>query len=44
MAFGAQFPDEEDLAHQADEFITVQRMLLAAKVYANALLRLAADE
>ena len=43
VAFGALFPDEEDLAHQADEFETVDRLMLAAKIYANALIRLAGE-
>ena len=43
VAFGAMFPDEEDLAHQADEYATTDRLLLAAKIYANALIRLAGE-
>jgi len=43
VAFGALFPDEEDLAHQADEFEEIDRLILAAKIYANALIRLAAE-
>ena len=43
VAFGALFPDEEDLAHQADEFETIDRLMLAIKIYANALIRLAAE-
>ena len=43
VAFGALFPDEEDLAHQADEYATIDRLMLAMKIYANALIRLAAD-
>ena len=43
VAFGAQFPDQPDLAHQPDEFIEIDRMLLAAKIYANTLIRLAAE-
>ena len=43
VAFGALFPDEEDLAHQADEYETIDRLMLAAKIYANALIRLAAE-
>ena len=43
VAFGATFPDEEDLAHQADEFEDIGRLILAAKIYANALIRLCAD-
>ena len=41
VAFGALFPDEEDLAHQADEYERIDRLMLAAKIYANALIRLA---
>ena len=43
VAFGAMFPDEEDLAHQADEYATVSRLMLAMKIYANALIRLACE-
>ena len=43
VAFGALFPDEEDLAHQADEYETIDRLMLAMKIYANALLRLAGE-
>ena len=42
VAFGALFPDEEDLAHQADEYEDIDRLMLAMKIYANALIRLAA--
>ena len=43
VAFGALFPDEEDLAHQADEYEDIDRLMLAMKIYANALIRLAAE-
>jgi len=43
VAFGAAFPDDEDLAHQAGEYLEIGKMLTAAKVYANALLRLCAQ-
>ena len=43
VAFGALFPDEEDLAHQADEYEEIDRLILAAKIYANALIRLAGE-
>ncbi len=43
VAFGAGFPDDEDLAHQANEFVDLNKMILSAKIYANALLRLCAD-
>ena len=41
VAFGALFPDEKDLAHQADEYEDIDRLMLAMKIYANALIRLA---
>ena len=43
VAFGATFPDDEDLAHQANEYIDIDRMITAAKIYANALIRLAGE-
>lgn len=43
VAFGAAFPDEEDLAHQAGECISISKMMTAMKIYANALLRLCAE-
>lgn len=43
VAFGAAFPDDEDLAHQANEYIDIDRMITAAKIYANALIRLAGE-
>ena len=43
VAYGALFPDEEDPAHQADEYETIDRLMLAMKIYANALIRLAAE-
>jgi len=43
VAYGALFPDEEDLAHQADEYASVDRLMLAMKIYANALIRLVAE-
>ena len=43
VAFGALFPDEEDLAHQADEYECIDRLMLAMKIYANAMIRLAAE-
>jgi len=43
VAFGASFPDDEDLAHQAGEYVSLTKMMTATKVYANALIRLAAE-
>ncbi len=41
VAFGAAFPDDEDLAHQAGEYVFISKMVRATKIFANALLRLA---
>ncbi len=41
VAFGAAFPDDEDLAHQAGEYVYLSKMMTATKIYANALVRLA---
>ena len=43
VAFGAYFPDDPDLAHQANEYVNIDKMILAAKIYADALLRLCAE-
>ncbi len=43
VAFGALFPDEEELAHLANEYESIDSLMLAAKIYANGLIRLAAE-
>ncbi len=43
VAFGAAFPDDEDLAHQANEYVYLSKMITATKIYANALVRLAGE-
>ena len=43
VAFGALFPGEEELAHQADEYADLDQLILSAKIYANALIRLAGE-
>ena len=43
IAFGAQYPGDPDIMHQADEYIRIDRMILTAKIYADAIYRLAAD-
>ena len=42
VAYGAAFPEDEDLAHQANEYIRVSQMVKAMKIYAAALMKLAA--
>ncbi|MGN1266364.1 MAG: Sapep family Mn(2+)-dependent dipeptidase [Dorea sp.] len=40
VSYGPIFPEEPDLAHQANEYIDLDNMLLAAKIYAQALYEL----
>ena len=41
VAFGPLFPGREELAHQADEYISIDDLVLNAKIYAEAIYRLA---
>lgn len=41
VAFGTRFPDEPELAHQADERISLDRMRLSMKILAEAMVLLA---
>lgn len=41
VAFGSNFPDDPDLAHQAEENIEIEKLLLNARIFANAIVRLA---
>ncbi len=43
VAFGAVFPGEEELAHLANEYESIDSLMKAMKIYANALLRLAGE-
>ena len=40
VSFGANFPGNKDMCHQVDEFIKIDHLLLAAKIYANAIYEL----
>lgn len=40
VSFGPLFPGEPDFAHQANEYIDLENMLLSAKIYAQALYKL----
>lgn len=40
VAFGANFPGEKEVAHQKNEFISVDSLVLAAKIYADAIFQL----
>lgn len=41
VAFGASLPGEEELAHQADEYIKEELLFQNARIFANAIIRLA---
>ena len=41
VAFGAMFPGEVEMAHQADEYLTLQSMFESARIFARAIVRLA---
>ncbi len=41
VAFGPQFPGRQDVAHQADESVSVADLELAARIYADAIVALA---
>ena len=43
VAFGAVFPDEEERAHLADEYGNIDSLMLAMRIFANGLVRLAAE-
>ena len=40
VAFGAMFPEDPDLCHQKNEYITVDNMVKLAEIYAEAAYRL----
>ncbi len=41
VAFGANMPGQKDMCHQVDEFINLDTFILSAKIYAEAIFRLA---
>lgn len=43
VAFGSQFPGDEELAHQAGEYITIENLMKNVHIFANAILKLAGE-
>ncbi len=41
VAFGASFPEDEDLAHQANEYIIIEDLYKNIKIFASAIVKLA---
>jgi succinyl-diaminopimelate desuccinylase len=44
VAFGASFPDDPDLAHQADECISISSLMNSMKIFFRAIVKLAGIE
>jgi len=44
VAFGASFPEDPDVAHQADECVSLDSLMKSMKIFANAIIRLAGKE
>ncbi len=40
ISFGANLPNQQDMCHQVDEFITIDNLIIASKVYAQAIYEL----
>jgi len=40
LAFGPNMPGDPELAHQKDEYMSIERLILCAKIYAQAILKL----
>ena len=40
VSFGANLPDQKDMCHQTDEFISIDNLLFACRVYAKAICEL----
>ena len=41
VAFGPVFPGQKEVAHQKDEFISIEHLMKITKIYAHALYELA---
>lgn len=40
VSFGMNFPGDEDMCHKVDEFIEIDKLLLATNIYSNAIYKL----
>jgi succinyl-diaminopimelate desuccinylase len=43
VAFGAQFPEEDDVAHHANEYISLESLMVNVRILARAIIALAGD-
>ena len=44
IAYGAQFPGDEDLMHQKNECLSIERLMQMTKIYAEAIYKLASED
>ncbi len=44
VAFGASFPEDPDVAHQANEYIILTKLAQSMKIFAHAIVKLAGEE
>lgn len=44
VAFGASFPEDPDVAHQADEHVSIDKLMQSMHIFAHAIINLAAEE
>ena len=44
VAFGASFPDDPDVAHQADEHVNLDSLMQSMKIFAHAIINLAGQK
>ena len=40
ISFGPNFPGQEDMCHKTDEYIEIENLILATKIYAKAIIEL----
>lgn len=43
VAFGSAFPEDEELAHQAGEYLSIKGLMANVRIFANAIIRLAGE-
>lgn len=43
VAFGPAFPQDEEIAHQKDEYMDIDKLMMAAAIYAQAIYKLTKD-
>ena len=44
VSFGANFPGDTDMCHQANEFIDIDKLMLSCKIYAETIYELTSKE